>query len=365
MGFTCGIVGLPNCGKSTVFNAITQAGADSGNYMFTASEPNFGVVQVTDSRLETISQLVPAKNTVYTTMEFVDVPGLVADSSKGEGMGNQFLSHIRQVSAIMHVVRCFDDPNVAHIHNKIDPIADIEIVNTELIFADLDNLQKRKLKIEKLAKSGDKEGRFQFEILHRMIDHLENEKPLRFMTFETEAELNFLRIVQPLTTKPVLYLCNTGDPSETDSNIVKSVTEFALKESSSTVSLAGRLEAEIMDIKEEEERHIFMEELGLRESGLDRVVQAGYDLLDLITFFTVGGKENRAWTVRNGSKGPQAAGVIHSDFEKGFIRAKVYRYEDLMKLKTEQAIKEAGLLRMEGKDYTIQDGDIIEFLFNV
>ena len=365
MGFTCGVVGLPNCGKSTVFNAITQAGAEAGNYMFTASEPNFGIIQVPDPRLETISLLVPAKKTVYTTLEFVDVPGLVADSSKGEGLGNQFLSHIRQVSAVAHVVRCFEDPNVAHIHNNVDPVTDIEVVNTELILADLENLQKRKTKIEKLARSGDKEGRFQLDLLNKMIGYLENEQPLRFMEFGTEAEQTFLRIVQPLTIKPVMYICNIGDPSEDESDFVKSVEHYAKKEKTTTVVLAGKLETEIMDVEDENERAVFMEEMGLKEAGLDRVLHAGYKLLDLITFFTVGGKENRAWTVQAQTKAPKAAGVIHSDFEKGFIRAKVYNLDNLVKLKTEQAVKEAGHLRLEGKDYVVQDGDIIEFLFNV
>ena len=265
MGFTCGVVGLPNCGKSTVFNAITHAGAEAGNYMFTAPEPNFGIIQVPDPRLETISQLVSAKQTVYTTLEFVDVPGLVADSSKGEGLGNKFLSHIRQVNAMAHVVRCFEDPNVAHIHNNVDPVNDIEVVNTELILADLENLQKRKAKIEKLAKSGDKEGRFQLDLFKKMIDHLENEQPLRFMKFEAQVEQTFLRIVQPLTIKPVMYICNIGDPSEDKSDFVKSVEHYANKESTPTVVLAGKLEAEIMDIEDEDERAVFMKEMGMNE----------------------------------------------------------------------------------------------------
>ncbi|MFQ5717576.1 MAG: redox-regulated ATPase YchF [Nitrospinales bacterium] len=365
MGFTCGIVGLPNVGKSTIFNALTRSKVEAGNYLFTASDPNFGVVSVPDKRLETISKLIPAKKTVFTTLEFIDVAGLVKGASRGEGLGNKFLAHIREVSAVAHVVRCFEDENISHVHGKIDPVTDIETINMELMIADLENLQKRKVKIEKLAKSGDKEARFQMESIGKLIDCLNNNRPTRFLKPETQAEAAFIRTLSLLTQKPMLYICNIADPGEGENRHAQEVMKYAERESAAALILAGKLENEILEIDDPEERTTFSKEMGIDESGLEKVIQAGYSILDLATFFTVGGKENRAWTVKQNTKAPKAAGVIHSDFEKGFIRAKVYHYDDLIRFKTEHAVKDAGILRVEGKDYVVQDGDIVEFLFNV
>ncbi|MBI4388904.1 MAG: redox-regulated ATPase YchF [Nitrospinae bacterium] len=365
MGFSCGIVGLPNVGKSTIFNALTKAGAEASNYPFCTIEPNTGVVPVRDKRLDVISQLVPAEKVVPTTLQFVDIAGLVKGASKGEGLGNKFLGHIREVDAIAHVVRCFEDPNITHVSANVNSLSDIEVINTELMIVDMETLEKRKQKIEKLAKTGNKEAREQMEIMARLGEALDGNRPARSVQFDKEGDAAFSRSLNLLTAKPVLYVCNIADPAESGNIHVQQVTAFAEREGSEVVTLVGKLENEIQEIEDPEDQKAFLKEMGLEETGLDRMVRAGYHLLDLVTFFTVGGKENKAWTVKANAKAPQAAGKIHSDFEKGFIRAEVYNYEDLVKYKSEHAVKEAGLLRVEGKEYVVKDGDIMHFRFNV
>ena len=365
MGFTCGLVGLPNAGKSTLFGALTRTKAQSGNYAFTTIEPNSGIVPVPDKRLDTITHYVQTKKIVPTTMEFVDIAGLIKGASKGEGLGNKFLGHIREVDAIAHVVRCFEDSNVPHVSDIIDPAADIDTINTELMIADMDSLDKRKTKIEKLAKSGDKEARSQMEVLKKLIDGINNGQPTRTLTGLSDEDQNFFKSLTLLSAKPVLYICNVMDPGDTDNELVQKVKAIAAEDGSVVVALAGKIEGEIMEMEDPEEQQMFMEEMGLTETGLDRMIATGYGLLELSTYFTAGEKETRAWTIPKNSKAPQAAGAIHSDFEKGFIRAEVYSLEDLEKHKTEAGIKEAGKLRVEGKDYVVQDGDIMHFRFNV
>ena len=365
MGFTCGLVGLPNAGKSTLFGALTRTKALAGNYAFTTIEPNSGIVPVPDKRLDIISQYVKTHKIVPTAMEVVDIAGLIKGASKGEGLGNKFLGHIREVDAIAHVVRCFEDSNVPHVSDVIDPVSDIDTVNTELMISDMESLERRKTKIEKLAKSGDKEARMQIDVLGKLIQALDRNQPARTLTGLNQEQTQFLKSLNLLSAKPVLYICNVMDPGDAENEFVQQVKEIARQDGSSVIALAGKIEGEIMEIEDPEERQMFMQEMGMTETGLDRMITTGYGLLHLSTYFTAGIKETRAWTIPKNAKAPVAAGVIHSDFEKGFIRSEVYSLEDLIKFKSEAAIKEAGRLRIEGKDYVVQDGDIMHFRFNV
>ena len=365
MGFTCGLVGLPNAGKSTLFAALTRTKALAGNYAFTTIEPNSGIVPVPDKRLDIISQHIKADKIVPTTMEFVDIAGLIKGASKEEGLGNKFLGHIRDVDAIAHVVRCFEDSNVPHVSDTIDPVSDIDTINTELMIADMETLDRRKTKVEKLAKSGDKEARMQMEVIAKLSEALDQIQPARTVEDFNDEQNLFVKSLTLLSAKPVLYICNVMDPGDMENELVLKVKEIAKQDGSSVVALAGKLESEIMEIEDLEEQTAFMEEMGLTETGLDRMISAGYELLELVTFFTAGGKENRAWTIRKNSKAPQAAGAIHTDFEKGFIRAEVMSYNDFVNYGSENAVKEAGKLSVEGKDYIVKDGDIMHFRFNV
>ena len=365
MGFTCGLVGLPNAGKSTLFGALTRTKALAGNYAFTTIEPNSGIVPVPDKRLNTITSYVKTQKIVPTTMEFVDIAGLIKGASTGEGLGNKFLGHIREVDAIAHVVRCFEDGNVPHVSDTIDPASDIDTINTELIISDMESLDRRKTKIEKLAKSGDKEARMQVEVLAKLSEALDQNQPARSVIGFNDEQKEYVKSLTLLSAKPVLYICNVMDPSDTDNELVQKVKQIAEQDGSSVVALAGKIEGEIMEIEDPDEQQMFMEEMGLTETGLDRMISAGYGLLELSTYFTAGEKETRAWTIPKNAKAPVAAGVIHTDFEKGFIRAEVYSLEDLIEHKSEAGIKDAGKLRVEGKEYVVQDGDIMHFRFNV
>ncbi|MBP9624982.1 MAG: redox-regulated ATPase YchF [Veillonella sp.] len=361
-----GIVGLPNVGKSTLFNAITKAGAEAANYPFCTIEPNVGVVDVPDERINVLAEMFKSKKIVPAAMRFVDIAGLVAGASKGEGLGNKFLSHIRQVDAIAQVVRCFDDPNVTHVSGSVDPIRDIEIINTELCLADLDTVEKRRQRIEKIVKSGDKEARAEMPLLDRIIEALGDATPVRALDLN-EDELEMIKELTLLTAKKSVFVANISEDEISDysgNEYVKRVQEYAANEGSEVVVVSARIESEIAELSDEESR-AFLEDLGVTESGLDKLIKASYSLLGLINFFTAGEMEARAWTIVEGTKAPQAAGKIHSDIEKGFIRAEIVAYDDLIACGSQNAAKEKGLVRLEGKDYVMKDGDVTYFRFNV
>jgi len=365
MALQCGIVGLPNVGKSTLFNALTSAKALAANYPFATKDPNVGVITVPDERLETLAKLVQPQKVSPTTIEIVDIAGLIKGASQGEGLGNQFLANIREVDAIVHVIRCFENDNVVHVDGHVDPVRDKEIIDMELILKDSETVEKRLDKLRKQAKSGKKEDQQMVAIAEKVLTHLESGQPARTLEMEKE-EAEPVREFQLLTDKPILYVCNVDEEAvETGNEYTEAFKKAVAEEPAEVILISAQIEAEIAQLETMEERREFLDDLGLKEPGVNRLIRACYRLLNLITYFTAGEKEVRAWTIQEGWKAPQAAGVIHTDFEKGFIRAEVIRYEDYAELGSEQKVKEAGKMSVEGKDYVVHDGDVMHFRFNV
>ncbi len=366
MGLRCGIVGLPNVGKSTLFNALTSAKALAANYPFATKDPNIGVITVPDQRLDKLAELVRPQKVIPTTVEIVDIAGLIKGASQGEGLGNQFLANIREVDAIIHVVRCFEDTNVVHVDGDVNPVRDKEVIDTELLLKDLETVEKRLERLRKNAKAGEKEAVKLVETAETIKAHLESEQPARTLAFEDDDQIELLNDLFLLTAKPILYVCNVDEDSVHEGNEHTKAFQAAVsKEQAQVILISAGIEADIAELETVEERQEFLEDMGLKEPGVNKLIRASYELLQLITYFTAGEKEVRAWTIPQRFKAPQAAGVIHTDFEKGFIRAEVIKYDDFIRYGSEAKVKEAGKLGVEGKEYEVKDGDVMHFRFNV